>query len=135
VGHFRSTFFDASGLRHRLLWDLNSFSRFPSAAHPLMPKSCDHVKQNRKHNTYENRGRQRKIKCGVLAAINDVAGKASERNVGTPEQDEGNSDNDEQSTQRYEGFAWISHLAEFKSVGGVFQKSKAADRSIRPTRT
>src|SRR5882724_11062674 len=45
----------------------------------LLPEASDDVHHDGKHDTHHDAGGQRKIECGVLAFVNDIARKAPER--------------------------------------------------------
>lgn len=71
--------------KHRLL---QSGAMHHVTAELLVPESPYEIKQNTQHHAQQDGGGQRKVKCGVFAAINNVAGKTTDREMRAPQQDE-----------------------------------------------
>ena len=81
----------------------NSCERSPSPA-------VDDVQQNGQNNTQQNRGGERKIKCRVLAAIDDVARQASQRQMRAPHQEQYRSRDDHYYPEYDQQLTEICHI-------------------------
>ncbi len=75
----------------------------------LLPHSSNHVEQNRKHHTDENRGREWKIEDSILAAIHNVAREPAKRKVGSADENEHHPNDDDSPAEEHQQFAQICH--------------------------
>jgi hypothetical protein len=85
------------------------------------------VQKQRKHDAHENRSGEREIKCRVLAAIDDVAGKPANRQMCAPEKNEHDPDNQEQQSKENQKLAEVRHaFASRVDPFPVYQSSTRA---------
>jgi len=75
----------------------------------LVSKFTNHIKDQGQGRTEQDRCCERKIKSRVLALVMDITGKAAERNIGAPKQQEECSEQYEQHSAKYQEFAEIGH--------------------------
>ena len=78
-------------------------------------QSANHIQQHGKHKAEENGRGQREVERSVLAAVDDVAGKASDGQVGAAEKHEYKSHHEKHRADDKQEFAEFCHDLESKS--------------------
>ena len=78
-------------------------------------QSANYIQQHGEHNAEENGRGQREVERSVLAAVDDVAGKAADGKVGAAEEHEYKSHHQKHRTDDKQEFAEFCHDLESKS--------------------
>jgi len=76
-----------------------------------MSEPADQVQHERKHDAEQDRSCNWKIESRVFAAIDNVAGKSPKRRVGSPQQDERNSRDNDDRAQENQQLSKICHVS------------------------
>ena len=84
----------------------------------LSSPSSDEVKYEREQQTQQQRRRQRKVKCRVFSAVNNVPRQPSQGQVGPAKQNQDSSSRKQEDSEDDQKFAQIGHCA------GAFVASK-----------
>src|SRR5712692_1654236 len=79
-------------------------------------QSANYIQQHRKHKAEENGRGQREVERCVLAAVDDVARKPANRQVGAAEEHEYKSHHEKHRTDDKQEFAEFCHDLESKSI-------------------
>src|ERR1700741_4747166 len=95
--------------RPRSVWAQPIVGRCWACACILTVHTAKEIEHQREHQAEQDRSRQRKVKGKVAATIDDVAGQAADRKVGSPQQHQQQADQDQTRADKDDELAQAEH--------------------------